>query len=70
LPKGSTFAHKTGTSPTDPGLASAYSDVGIFTLHDRRSYAAAVFLSGSMAPEAERAALLGDVGRAMAASLG
>ena len=70
LPKDSTFAHKTGTSGTDPGLAGAYSDVGIFTLHDRRSYAAAVFLSGSSAPEAERAALLADVGRAMAASLG
>jgi beta-lactamase class A len=70
LPKGSTFAHTTGTSATDQGLTSAYNDVGIFTLHDRRSYAAAVFLSASSASEADRAGLLADVGRAMAASVG
>jgi beta-lactamase class A len=70
LPKTAAFAHKTGSSGADQGLTSAYNDVGIFTLRNRRSYAAAAFLSGSSASEPDRAALFAEVGRAMTRSLG
>jgi beta-lactamase class A len=70
LPKGASFAHKIGTSGTDQGLTAAYNDVGIFTLPDRRSYAIAAFLTGSTAPEADRAALFADLGRLAARSVG
>jgi beta-lactamase class A len=70
LPKGSSFAHKVGTSGTDQGLSAAYNDAGIFTLPDRRSYAVAAFLTGSTAPEADRAALFAGLGRVAVASVG
>jgi beta-lactamase class A len=70
LPKDAAFAHKVGTSATDQGLSLAYNDVGIFTLKNRRSYAAVVFLSGSTGSADARAALFANLGRAMAASLG
>jgi beta-lactamase class A len=70
LPKGASFAHKVGTSGTDQGLNAAYNDVGIFTLADRRSYAIAAFLTGSTAPEADRAALFANLGRVAVASVG
>ena len=70
FPKGSSFAHKTGSSGTDLGLTLAYNDVGILTLADHRSYAVAAFLSGSSADETARNTLLADVGRAVAASIG
>jgi beta-lactamase class A len=70
LPKAASFAHKVGTSGTDQGLNAAYNDVGIFTLADRRSYAVAAFLSGSTAPEGDRAALFANLGRVVAASVG
>ncbi|MDB5096514.1 MAG: beta-lactamase, partial [Cyanobacteria bacterium RYN_339] len=69
-PKGASFAHKAGTSGTDQGLSAAYNDVGIFTLPDRRSYAIASFLTGSTAPEADRAALFADLGRLAVRSVG
>ncbi len=70
LPKGASFAHKTGTSGTDQGLTPAFNDVGVFTLADRRSYAAVAFLAGSTATEKERAALFADLGRSAAAAAG
>ena len=70
FPQGSSFAHKIGTGGTNEGLTTAYNDVGILTLADRRSYAVAAFLSGSTADEAARARLLADLGRATARSLG
>jgi beta-lactamase class A len=70
LPKDASFAHKVGTSGTDLGLNAAYNDVGIFTLKDRRSYAIAAFLTGSTAPEADRAALFADLGRLAIRSVG
>ena len=70
LPKGASFSHKPGTSGTDQGLTAAYNDVGIFTLADRRSYAIAAFLTGSTAPEADRAALFADLGRVAVRSVG
>jgi beta-lactamase class A len=70
LPKEASFAHKVGTSGADQGLNAAYNDVGIFTLKDRRSYAIAAFLTGSTAPEADRAALFADLGRLAVRSVG
>lgn len=70
LPKTAQFAHKVGTSGTDQGLNAAFNDVGIFTLADRRSYAIVGFLTGSTAPEAERAALFAELGRVAARSVG
>jgi beta-lactamase class A len=70
LPPGSFFAHKPGTSGTDQGLTAAFNDVGIFTLPDKRSYAVAAFLTGSTAPERERAALFADLGRVAVRSVG
>jgi beta-lactamase class A len=70
LPKNATFAHKPGTSGVDQGLSAAFNDVGVFTLADRRSYAIAAFLTGSTAPDAERAALFAELGRTAARSVG
>lgn len=70
FPKDAVFAHKPGTSATDQGLNAAFNDVGILTLADKRRYAVAAFLSGSTATEPARAALLADVGKVIAASLG
>jgi beta-lactamase class A len=70
LPKGAAFAHKPGTSNTDQGLSAAFNDVGVFTLHNRRSYAVAAFLSGSTASEKDRAALFADLGRVAVRSVG
>lgn len=70
LPKGSIFAHKPGTSATEQGLSAAFNDVGVFTLPDRRSYAIAAFLSGSTAPETDRAALFAELGHLAGHSVG
>jgi beta-lactamase class A len=71
LPKGVRFAHKIGTwGGAQGGLSEAYNDVGIFTLPDRRSYGVAAFLTGSTAPERDRAALFADLGRLAARSVG
>jgi len=70
LPRDATFAHKAGSSGADLGLTAAFNDVGIFVLKNRRSYAAAGFLSGSTASQEDQAALFADLGRAMAANLG
>jgi len=59
-----------GTSGADQGLSAAYNDVGIFTLKDRRSYAIAAFLTGSTAPDADRATLFADLGRLAVRSVG
>jgi len=70
LPKGATFAHKIGTGSSFGGRTSAYNDVGILTLADKRSYAITAFLTGSTADERARAALLADLGRAAVRAVG
>ena len=70
LPHDARLAHKPGTSGTDQGLTPAFNDVGIITLADRRSYAAAAFLTGSTADDTARAALLADLGKAFVAAVG
>jgi beta-lactamase class A len=70
LPAGAAFAHMPGASATDQGLTAADNDAGIFTLPDRRSYAIAAFLSGSTAPERDRAGLFADLARAAVRAVG
>jgi beta-lactamase class A len=70
LPKGALFAHKIGTGSGFGGRTSAYNDVGIFTLADKRSYAISAFLTASMADEPTRARLLADLGRAAVRAVG
>jgi beta-lactamase class A len=70
FPKGVTFAHKIGTGSSFGGRTSAYNDVGIFTLADKRSYAITAFLTASTADEHARAALLADLGRVAVRAVG
>ena len=70
LPKDATFAHKPGSSGADLGLTAAFNDVGIFVLKDKRSYAAAAFLTGSTASQEAQAALFADLGRIMVRHIG
>jgi beta-lactamase class A len=70
LPKDAAFAHKPGSSGADLGLTAAFNDVGIFVLKDRRSYAAAAFLSGSTASAEAQAALFAELGRIMVRHVG
>ena len=64
LPKDAFLAHRPGTGGGDQGISLAHNDVGIFRLADKRTYAIAVFLSGSTLNEAARDALIADVTRA------
>lgn len=70
LPASAFLAHKPGTSGVDQGLSVACNDVGIFTLADKRSYALAIFLSGSTLDEDARDAILADVTRAAVKAAG
>ena len=70
LPKDARFAHKLGASGADLGLTAAFNDVGILGLKDRRSYAAAAFLSGSTASDAAQAAIFAELGRIMVSHVG
>lgn len=70
LPRGAFFAHKIGTGNSFGGRTSAYNDVGILALADKRSYAISAFLTGSTADEPTRAALLADLGRAAVRAAG
>lgn len=70
LPKDAFLAHRPGTSGFDLGFSTAHNDVGIFSLGDKRSYAIAVFLSGSALDEAGRDAAIAHVAAAAAKAVG
>ncbi|WP_068873957.1 class A beta-lactamase [Phenylobacterium sp. CCH9-H3] len=70
LPRDAFLAHRPGTSGVDQGISTAHNDVGIFTLADRRSYALAVFLSGSTLDEAGRDRIIAEVARAALRAVG
>lgn len=65
LPAGTVFAHKTGTSGTDPqtGVTLAFNDVGLVELPGGGRLAIAVFIADSKEDEAENAAIMQEVGR-------
>jgi beta-lactamase class A len=65
LPKDVTFAHKGGTSDTFDGMTPAFNDIGIARWPDGHVVIVAGFLTGSRAPETERAALFDALGKAM-----
>jgi beta-lactamase class A len=70
LPAGASLAHKTGSARTDLGLTPATNDVGIVTLADGRRFAAAAYLAGSTATEAQRDRLIADAAALFAACVG
>lgn len=70
LPKGAFLSHRPGTSGTDQGISTAQNDVGLFTLVDKRSYAIAVFLSGSTLDDAGRDRIIAEVTRASVRAIG
>jgi len=70
LPKDAFLAHRPGTSSVDQGISTAHNDVGLVTLADRRSYALAVFLSGSMLDDAGRDRIIAEVTRAAVRAVG
>lgn len=70
LPKDAFLAHRPGTSGVDQGISTAHNDVGIFTLADGRSYALAVFLSGSTFDDAGRDRVIAQVAGAAVKAVG
>ena len=70
FPPGSVFSHKPGTSGSDLGLTAAYNDVGIVVFPDKRAYAVAAFLSGSVAAPATHAPLMARLGRLVTEAVG
>lgn len=54
LPKGTSVAHKAGTSDVDNGIAAATNDIGLITLPEGRQLAIAVFVTDSTAADVTR----------------
>jgi beta-lactamase class A len=69
LPKGSSLAHKTGTSATSLGINMATNDIGLATLPDGRVIAIAAYLSASDKPAKERERILAGIARAAVEAL-
>ncbi len=63
LPEGTVFAHKSGTSDVDNGLAHATNDIALITLPDGRRLALAVFVTDSTADQATREQVIARIGR-------
>jgi len=70
LPQGAFLAHRPGTSGVDQGISTAHNDVGLITLADKRSYALAVFLSGSTLDDAGRDRIIAEVTREAIRAIG
>ena len=64
LPKGTTVAHKTGTSGTQNGVTAATNDIGLVSLPNGRTLAIAVFVSDSKADEKTRESVIAEITRA------
>lgn len=64
LPKGTTVAHKSGTSDVDNGVAHATNDIGLIGLPDGRQLAIAVFVTDSTVDQATREKVIAQIGRA------
>jgi beta-lactamase class A len=70
LPRGATFAHKTGGSRVVQGVVGAMNDIGVAVLPDGRRYAMAAFLSGATASPQACEAALADLARAFVRGVG
>jgi beta-lactamase class A len=64
LPKGTTVAHKTGTSGTRDGITAATNDIGIIYLPNGKHLAVAVFVSDSPADEKTRESVIARIAKA------
>lgn len=64
LPKGTSVAHKSGTSDVDNGVAHATNDIGLIAMPDGRQLAIAVFVTDSTADQATRERVIAEIGRA------
>ena len=64
LPKGTSVAHKSGTSDVDNGVAHATNDIGLIAMPDGRQLAIAVFVTDSTADQATREKVIAEIGRA------
>ena len=64
LPKGTTVAHKTGTSGTQNGVTAATNDIGLVSFPNGRTLAIAVFVSDSKADEKTRESVIAEIARA------
>ena len=64
LPRGTSVAHKSGTSDVDNGVAHATNDIGLITLPDGRQLAIAVFVTDATADEATREKVIAQIARA------
>ena len=64
LPKGTSVAHKSGTSDVDNGVAHATNDIGLIAMPDGRQLAIAVFVTDSTADAATREKVIAEIGRA------
>jgi len=64
LPKGTSVAHKSGTSDVDNGVAHATNDIGLIGMPDGRQLAIAVFVTDSTADAATREKVIAEIGRA------
>jgi beta-lactamase class A len=63
LPNGTMVLHKTGSSGTKDGVASATNDIGLIVLPDGRRLALAIFVSDSKADEATREAVIARIAK-------
>jgi beta-lactamase class A len=64
LPKGTSVAHKSGTSDVDNGVAHATNDIGLIAMPDGRQLAIAVFVTDSTADQATREKVIAEIARA------
>ena len=65
LPRGTPYAHKTGTGGRENGVISATNDVGLITLPDGRHVAIAVFIKDSKSPTVVRLKAMRDIAEAV-----
>ena len=63
LPKGTSVAHKTGTSGTRDGVTAATNDIGIVYLPSGKHLAIAVFVTDSSADERTREAVIARIAK-------
>ncbi len=70
LPAGTAVCHKTRTSGTTNGVASATNDVGFVQLPDGRRVAIAVFVSDSRAPMEKREAVISNIAKVIYDAIG
>ncbi|HEY3405312.1 MAG TPA: class A beta-lactamase [Ohtaekwangia sp.] len=66
LPKGTVFAHKTGTGGrNEQGVLGAINDAGIIVLPDGRKLAMVIFVTNSLEPDSRIETVVGAVARAV-----